>query len=109
MDISSLKVPGAVAFGGGLITGIVANNLLNKMSARSSNVIKTPDKWVRVGTISQLIIYPVKAMPGVYVNKAKVTQLGLAQAGTNNKQNSFFRHFFIIICMNETYSTRRNA
>jgi hypothetical protein len=25
----------------------------------------------------------------VYVNKAKVTQLGLAQAGTNNKQNSF--------------------
>ncbi|CAG7833887.1 unnamed protein product [Allacma fusca] len=36
-----------------------------------------PTKWVKVGNIASLILYPIKSCKGIYVDKAFVTPLGL--------------------------------
>jgi len=39
--------------------------------------VPKPQKWVKVGTVSKLIIYPVKSCSGVIVETAVFTQMGL--------------------------------
>lgn len=36
-----------------------------------------PQKWVKVGRVNKLIVYPVKSCQGVLVDKAVITTLGL--------------------------------
>jgi len=58
------------------ITAVAATGLALK--AKSSNGVKGPQKWVRVGTVTQLVIYPVKAFQGTHVDEATVTKVGLS-------------------------------
>jgi hypothetical protein len=67
-----MKIP-LLCFTGGLATGIIMSKLIRNPIRKD----KIPDKWIRVGTITELIIYPVKSLPGVHVDKAIVTSLGL--------------------------------
>jgi len=83
MDSSSVKSQ-ALVFGGGLLAGITLKTVMNKMSKHQED-LKTPEKWMQVGTVSKLIIYPVKAMPGIEVNEAEITPLGLSHLGMSEE------------------------
>jgi len=43
----------------------------------NNNVSDVPQRWVQVGKLSKLIIYPIKSCPGVVVDSAVITRLGL--------------------------------
>ena len=47
------------------------------VKARSGSGNKIPQKWIRVGTVSELMIYPVKGCQGTHVREATLTKLGL--------------------------------
>jgi len=49
----------------------------NASSLGTSKVETRPEKWAKVGRVERLIIYPIKSCPGVQVNEAVVTTLGL--------------------------------
>lgn len=63
----------AVAVAGGLIGGLI----MKKVTAAANSVDKLPEKWGKVGKIKDLLIYPVKGMPGISVNEAVLGRLGL--------------------------------
>ncbi len=45
--------------------------------AQCTNVALKPEKWVKVGTVKKLIIYPIKSCAGTVVEKGVITTLGL--------------------------------
>lgn len=47
------------------------------LSGKSGNAEQTPTKWLKVGEVKELVIYPVKSCKGTEVSSATVTQLGL--------------------------------
>ena len=57
------------------------NSLLKKIGVKAEAEAKAPKRWMRVGTVSQLLIYPIKGCAGIHVKQAKVTQLGLSLKG----------------------------
>jgi len=59
----------SVACFGGLVTGLILASRKRKE--------KAPEKWIKVGTISDLIVYPVKSVAGIYVHEGTATKLGL--------------------------------
>jgi hypothetical protein len=67
-----LAVGASVALGSGVIAGAL---LSKKLSAQKHKV--TPTKWVRVGSVKELILYPVKSCQGIHVNEAETTIIGL--------------------------------
>ncbi len=77
----SLVVPAGACIVGGVIGGLIANKVL-----KASKPIDTlPEKWVKVGQINDLRIYPVKGMPAISVKEASVGRLGLK--GTKKRSN----------------------
>lgn len=59
------------------VGGILGGLMVKKISADASSTDKLPEKWVKVGKIKDLIIYPVKSMVGIPVNEAVLGRLGL--------------------------------
>lgn len=53
------------------------SKLANKLKNSDFYEKNPPEKWVKVGTISDLVIYPVKSLPGITVTQAVTTILGL--------------------------------
>lgn len=60
------------------ITSIVvlSKTLFRKKSKPSKAQLK-PEKWVKVGTVKKLIIYPIKSCAGTFIEKGKLTTIGL--------------------------------
>lgn len=54
-----------------LTTGIALKVFLKRTRRRF------PQKWIKVGTLSKLTIFPIKSCRGVSVPEANVTKLGL--------------------------------
>jgi len=48
--------------------------------APCNNVALKPEKWVKVGTVKSLIIYPIKSCAGNVVQKGVITTMGLKGA-----------------------------
>ncbi|CAL8082895.1 unnamed protein product [Orchesella dallaii] len=48
-----------------------------------------PQKWVKVGNVKKLIVYPIKSCAGVVVEKAVVTTLGLKCHNANIRDRDF--------------------
>ena len=42
-------------------------------------------KFERIGTVKELVVYPVKSCQGVYVNEAECTQFGLRVNGVGDR------------------------
>lgn len=70
---SSLVVPAGACIVGVVLGGIIMKKAINA----SGKVDKLPEKWVKVGKIENLFIYPVKGMPGISVREASLETLGL--------------------------------
>ncbi|XP_021962844.1 mitochondrial amidoxime reducing component 2 [Folsomia candida] len=102
LDSSALKVS-ALCFSGGLATGIIMSKLANKLKNSDFYEKNPPEKWVKVGTISDLVIYPVKSLPGITVTQAVTTILGLQDAA-----NPYLRdRSFVITNANGGFQTQR--
>jgi hypothetical protein len=75
----AFTVPGSAIIIAILAVGITSV-LYRKKKEQKSALVKVeqkPEKWVRVGKVESLIIFPIKSCPGVQVNEAVVTTLGL--------------------------------
>lgn len=48
--------------------------------SQCNKVALKPEKWVKVGTVKRLIIYPIKSCAGTVVEKGVITTLGLKGA-----------------------------
>ncbi|ODM96331.1 Mitochondrial amidoxime-reducing component 1 [Orchesella cincta] len=48
-----------------------------------------PEKWVKVGSVKKLVVYPIKSCQGVVVDKAVVTTLGLKCHNANIRDRDF--------------------
>ncbi len=57
------------------ISGVVASYVWKEYISRKP--IPTPKKWIRVGTVKDLIIYPIKSCKGVSVPEVTATNIGL--------------------------------
>lgn len=73
LSSKSLIVPASTCIVGGIIGGLIAKKIIKA----SESVDTLPEKWVKVGQINELLIYPVKGMPGISVKEASVGRLGL--------------------------------
>ena len=62
-----------VSFLGGICLLKIKQHLASNTA--SGNALQ---KWVKVGTVKKLIVYPVKSCKGVEVETAQITELGLA-------------------------------
>jgi hypothetical protein len=60
----------AVALASGAAFGLLASNL-------KSVKPQEPKKWVRVGVVSELCLFPVKSCQGIQVDEASTTMIGL--------------------------------
>jgi len=69
---------------------------MKRMSGLSAPVDKLPEKWVKVGKIAELNIYPVKGMPGTSVDEAMLGRLGLKAIN-----NPHLRDRVFIVCNEE--------
>ncbi|CAG7820423.1 unnamed protein product [Allacma fusca] len=67
-----LAVVTAAAASGAIIAGCVLQVVNNR-----KNLGKTPKKWIRVGEVSQLNIYPVKSCKGIQANEVLTTMVGM--------------------------------
>jgi len=84
----------SAAVASGTIAGFI-------ISRRISKNKQEPDKWIRVGTVKKLILYPVKSCKGVEVDEAKTTQIGL-------KGSNYLRdRVFMIVNSSSTCQTQR--
>jgi len=69
----------AVVFGvGGVAAGIAFSKYFVKIPSETLGNPESLRKWAFVGRIKKLVIYPVKSCPGIEVDTAQVTALGLA-------------------------------
>ena len=70
---SNWKVAALAASAAG-ISGLVATYIFND---RKNGLQGVPQKWIKVGTVSHLFLYPVKSCQGISVKEATATTLGL--------------------------------
>lgn len=70
---SSLIVPACACIAGGVVGGLTAK----KVFETSAPIDLLPNKWMKVGQIRDLLIYPIKGMPGFSVKEASLGRLGL--------------------------------
>lgn len=56
-----------------VLTGVV----LKGSRTVTKKTISVPKKWVRVGTVKELLMYPIKSCKRVHVREATCTQIGL--------------------------------
>lgn len=59
------------------ISGGLLTLAARKFFAKSLDSHKVPEKWLRVGTVKKVIIYPVKSCRGVELGMAAATPIGL--------------------------------
>jgi uncharacterized protein YcbX len=67
-----LAVASVAAASGAFIAGYV----IPALSKRKKEIIEAPKKWIRVGEVSQLNVYPIKSCKGVPVNEVQATPIG---------------------------------
>ena len=65
----------AVSLSAAVVTGAVATYVWKEYISKKS--LQSPKKWIRVGTVKDLILYPIKSCKGVYVGEATATLIGL--------------------------------
>lgn len=70
---SSLVVPACACIVGGVVGGLIAKKVLET----SAPIDLLLEKWMKVGQIKDLLIYPIKGMPGFSVKEAFLGRLGL--------------------------------
>lgn len=61
-------------------TGAIATLAISELQRQGNKLTKedeVPKKWIRVGAVSELILYPVKSCKGVNVHEATCTDIGL--------------------------------
>ncbi|CAL8142134.1 unnamed protein product [Orchesella dallaii] len=75
LPASTLAISAGACVAGGIVGGLIM-----KRTAKTTDQL--PEKWIKVGEIKKLNVYPVKSMSGVSVNEAVVARLGLQ--GPNN-------------------------
>jgi uncharacterized protein YcbX len=75
---SSLILPAGACVAGCIVGGLI----MKKVGSCSGPTDTLPEKWVKVGQIKDLLIYPIKGMPGKSVDEAVLGRLGLK--ATNN-------------------------
>lgn len=63
----------AAAVATGALTGIAFKSGRSDVKKK----IAVPKKWIRVGTVKELVIYPIKSCKGVNIHEATCTQIGL--------------------------------
>ncbi len=56
---------------------VVLSKTLFRKKSKSTKVQIKPEKWVKVGTVKRLIIYPIKSCAGALIEKGEITRLGL--------------------------------
>lgn len=62
----------------GALAGVVISDLKSKAGlVNQVNLNTVPQKWVRVGAVSEIILYPVKSCKGINVHEATCTKIGL--------------------------------
>jgi len=76
----------AAAVASGAVVGLLANSLTG-----STNNSVEPKKWVRVGTVTNLILYPIKSCQGIYVEEASCEMIGLKGTASDELVNSFLK------------------
>lgn len=62
-------------------TGALASRAISDLQAKrivqENTEEPVPKKWIRVGAVCELILYPVKSCKGVNVHEAVCTDIGL--------------------------------
>jgi len=96
MTIDSWKlIAGASA---AIVSGGVAGYILSRQRGQQ---IAPPKKWVRVGTVSSLLMYPIKSCKGVLVSQSTVSTVGL-------KVTEYFRdRVFMVVDGRYVFQTQR--
>jgi len=61
----------------------------SKITSDTNQSTSKPEKWVKVGTVKKLIVYPIKSCAGVIVDKAVITTLGLKCHHANIRDRDF--------------------
>ncbi|CAG7820426.1 unnamed protein product [Allacma fusca] len=85
----------AAALSAAFATGSVATLLWGKLNKEKMK----PEKWIRVGTVGELMVYPVKSCQGTSVNECTATEIGF-------KVTNFFRDRIFTV-VNTKGETRR--
>ncbi|ODM96337.1 Mitochondrial amidoxime-reducing component 1 [Orchesella cincta] len=82
----------------GAIAGMAVSEL-RKDKMKESNV--APQKWIRVGAVCELILYPIKSCKGVSVHEAHCTKIGL-------KASKYLRdRIFMVVNDRNAFQTQR--
>jgi len=61
----------------------------SKKSTTDNETTLKPEKWVKVGKVKKLIVYPVKSCAGVVLDKGVITTLGLKCHHSNIRDRDF--------------------
>lgn len=74
--------------------GALVEDSFKGSSTQSTKTIAVPKKWIRVGTVKELLMYPIKSCKRVHVQKATCTQIGLQGMEFLKKINIFYFIFY---------------
>ena len=74
-DTHNLKIAAAVS--AAVACGAATIGYLSSIANDKSKLLKVPKKWIRVGEVSNLTLYPVKSCQGIDVNEATASAMGL--------------------------------
>lgn len=66
---NGLKLAAAAA------SGAIATLLFSNIKSKPQENV--PEKWIRVGKVKELILYPIKSCKGIRVDEATITKVGL--------------------------------
>lgn len=69
-----------VSAGACIVGGVVGGLLVKKVSSKS--VEQAPQKWIKVGVVKELVIYPVKSIPGISVTETQLGSMGFVGLGS---------------------------
>lgn len=73
IDNWKLAVGASAAVASGVLAGALIASSLSDRKSKVSPI----KKWVCVGRVSKLILYPVKSCQGIHVDEATATMIGL--------------------------------
>lgn len=86
----------SAAAASGAVAGLLLSNLKSKPQP-------APEKWIRVGTVKELTLYPVKSCKGIRVDEATTTMIGM-------KGSDYLRdRVFMVVDGRSVFQTQRTV
>lgn len=99
--LEGIKIPSSttLAVSAGVVGGVVGGLIMKKVIKASGSVDELPQKWVKVGEVKDLVIYPMKGLPGLSLTEAELGSMGLKGMNpfTKSENHNLINHFKIMI------------